>query len=281
VCGRGGRRGTPSFAEIAERHLSPAARAGIADLLGPGVSLASISTWADDVRTERPETFNWHFVDIPLNAAHYDAARDCRPDPERGHCVIAAVARFRAELSDARATLQTRREALKYLVHFIADLHQPLHTVLEDRGGNDLHVRFFVRPSTPNSPSPSEDTNLHSVWDGGLIRHCVYDWNAYVAHLENDWIPRQDISKLSQGTVVEWVEQSHRAAKEVAYTAPPNANLGEDYVARAVPVLDRQLAVAGLRLARVLNEVFGAGARVYPSTAPRESVARWYCKAGD
>ncbi len=273
-----GQEGHAIVGEIAQRYLSPWARAKITEILGPGVSLSSISTWADDVRTTRPDTYNWHFVDIPLDIPIYDAARDCKLDPQKGDCVIAAVARLRADLASRKTTPKAKREALKYLVHFIGDLHQPLHTLLEEQGGNGRRVRFFKQPNSAFGPGPKEDTNLHTVWDSGLIRHCVWGWNAYVARLQNDWLPQQDINALASGTVIEWVHEAHKAAKDVAFTVPMNADLGEEYVTLALPVLDRQLAVAGLRLARVLNEAFGSASRPYQASVPREPSEGWYCK---
>jgi nuclease S1 len=246
--------------------------------MGPGVSLASFSDWADDVRQERPQTYNWHFVNIPLETPSYNAARDCRPDPERGDCIIAAVGRLRAQLTNPHAAGQANREALKYLVHFIADLHQPLHTIREDHGGNDRAVRFFAGPGSGSASAPKQDTNLHAFWDGGLIRHCARSWDAYVAHLQYDWLPGRDIDALSRGTVIEWAEEAHRAAKEIVTSVPPNADLGDQYVERALPVLDRQLTVAGLRLARVLNEAFGSSPHPYAATLPQETSAGWLCK---
>jgi hypothetical protein len=272
-----GPEGHAIIAEIAQRHLSEKARARIAAILGPGVSLASIASWADDVRASRPETYNWHFVDVPLAASAYDAARDCKPDKAKGECIIAAVAALRGEVAARRTPARKRREALKFLVHFIGDLHQPLHTVLEEKGGNRVAVTFFKQPNSPFGAAPREATNLHAVWDGGLIRHCVWSWNAYVDRLQYDWLPGQDLTALARGTPVQWAEEAHKAARDVAFTVEKGAELGDDYVNRAVPVLDRQLAVAGLRLARVLNEAFGAAPRPYRASLPRDATYGWYC----
>lgn len=272
-----GPEGHAIIAQIAQRYLSPQARRRIDELIGPGVSLAWISNWADDVRQERPQTYNWHFVNIPLNVPSYNPVRDCRQDPERGDCIIAAIARLRAQLTSPHTTTQGKREALKFLVHLIADLHQPLHTIREEHGGNDRAVRFFAGPGSASVPAPRVDTNLHAVWDGGLIRHCAPGWSSYIAHLQSEWMPGRDLNALSKGTVIEWAEETHRAAKRILESAPANANLGERYVVRALPVLDRQLVVAGLRLARVLNEAFGPGSRLYPATLPRVATLGWYC----
>src|SRR5262245_2559055 len=159
-----GSEGHSIVAEIAQRNLSPAARAQIAELLPNGASLASLSTWADDIRPIFDKSFNWHFVSIPLDQTDYDPIRHCSDTP-RGDCVINAIDRFTKILGDRSAPIDTRREALKYLVHFVGDLHQPLHTVKDFLGGNQFEVRFFVDPRKKTI----EDTNLHAVWDTGLI----------------------------------------------------------------------------------------------------------------
>jgi hypothetical protein len=129
--------------------------------------LDQIASWADAVRPARPETQNWHFVDIPLDAADYDAGRDCK-QTDKGDCVIAAIQRSVAVLRDRNADSKARVEALKFIVHFVGDIHQPLHTVNDcskfpppecDRGGNKVKVRFREHHSD----------NFHSVWDGGMI----------------------------------------------------------------------------------------------------------------
>jgi S1/P1 Nuclease len=272
-----GQEGHSIIGEIAQRHLSSNARSRIAEILGHGVSLASISSWADDIRTTRPETCNWHFVDIPLDVASYDPTRDCKLEAKRGDCIVAAVRRLLADLTSKQTKPQAKREALKYIVHFIGDLHQPLHTLLEEHGANDHKVKFFKQPNQPPRPTPKEDTNLHAVWDTGLIRHCVWGWNAYVSRLEYTWLPRQNIMALAKGTVVEWVEEAHKAAKDVAFTVPMGADLDEDNVALVLPTLDRQLAVAGLRLARILNGTFGSQSRPYRTSMPRDISEGWYC----
>jgi hypothetical protein len=274
-----GQEGHAIVAEIAGRHLSPKARAAIAGIFGPGVSLASVSSWADDVRPSRPETYNWHFVDMPLGSPSFDAARDCKRETGKGDCIIAAIARLRRDVASRRTAPRVRREALKLLVHFMGDLHQPLHTVLEERGGNGVTVKFFTQPKSAFGTAPKENTNLHVVWDSGLIRHCVWGWNAYVDRLQNGWLPGKDLAALARGTPVAWAEEAHRAARDVAFTVERGADLGEDYVARAVPVLDRQLAVAGVRLARVLNEAFGSAARPYRPSLRREATHGWYCNS--
>ena len=247
-----GEEGHSIIAEIAQRRLNDKAAARVAAILGKGVSLASVSAWADDVRSARPETYNWHFVDIPLAENSYVPARDCRPTP-RGDCVIAAIARLLATLKDAAATPTQSREALRYLVHFVADVHQPLHTLLEDQGGNQFPVRLYTDPRRRGK----QPTNLHAAWDVGLIRVYYYAWGSYVDFLESNWLPGRDAAALASGTVEDWVLESHAKAVKVAYAATKGADLDDAYIAAARPVIDHSLAAGGLRLARLLNETLG------------------------
>jgi hypothetical protein len=115
-----------------------------------GTHLADVSTWADDVRRDHPETSRWHYVDIPYVATNYDPARDCQAT-DHGDCVIAEIARAERVLGDTSKSKAGRAEALKFLVHFVGDMHQPLHSIERkdpvtghgDAGGNGVHVTFF------------------------------------------------------------------------------------------------------------------------------------------
>lgn len=245
-----GPEGHSIVAEIAQRHLTAKAEAQVRQILKTNASLASISSWADDYRALHINTARWHFVDIPITAQDYDAARDCASLPQ-GDCVINEIARNLHDLKDASSSDAQRLDALRFLVHFVGDVNQPLHTVGELQGYNGMTVCYFSSPAR-NDCSP---TNLHVVWDTGLIRSIFYDWGAYVEYLENDWLPRQDVSALSAGDPVAWALEAHAAARDVA-TKDVNINdhLAQMYLSAARPTLDRQLAAAGLRLARMLND---------------------------
>ena len=148
-----GKAGHRVVATIATTLLTGEARAQVADLLDPGTTLADISTWADEVRPSRPNTAPWHYGNIPGEASGYSAQRDC----SRG-CVVSAIERSLRLLQDPSNDRAIRQEALKWLVHFVADLHQPLHAIADERGGNDLIVQFN-----------GHQTNLHRFWDGDMI----------------------------------------------------------------------------------------------------------------
>lgn len=250
-----GSEGHSIIAEIAQRHLTPAARERIAELLPAGaslasMSLASISFWADEKRDSFEKSSRWHFVSIPLNQTNYDEKRDCSDGP-RGDCVIKAIEREKTKLVDPKEAIETRLEALKYLVHFVGDLHQPLHTVQEMGGGFGCKVDFFVN----HLLEQKFRTDLHWVWDTGLLRASFRSWGSYLSFLEEKWLPERNFDELTRGTAIEWALESHQIAIDVGFASVKcNSELGKEYLDRARPHVDRQLAIAGLRLARILNE---------------------------
>jgi hypothetical protein len=246
-----GSEGHAIVAEIAQRLLTPVASAKIQEILGGNISLASIASWSDDVRLLRPKTNNWHFVDIPLDLTDFDPTRDCKETP-KGNCVIKAIEQHRATLSDPAASAVDRKEALMFLVHFAGDLHQPLHTVKDFMGGNLLKVTFFVEPSKKKR----EKTNLHVVWDTHLIKARFFDWGAYVTFLIDNWFPGKDLTALGQGTPMDWAVAAHRIAIDVAFNnVEQDDDLGAEYLEMSAPLVDQQLALAGIRLAGILNDV--------------------------
>lgn len=250
-----GASGHRIVAMIAENHLTPKARERINDLLGDDVSLASVANFADEIRNSRQDTKQFHFVDIPLGRDKYDPALDCKPS-EEGDCIIAAIERFRQELRDSSESKGRRRFALKFLVHLIGDMHQPLHCADNDhdRGGNDVKVVWFGRSG--------KGVNLHSVWDRLIIEEAGLEEVEFAEALEDGLTTRQ-IESIQAGTVIQWAEEAHKVAENRAYkTAPGNRTmhksrthtLGQPYYNRNFAVVDEQLLRAGLRLARVLNE---------------------------
>jgi hypothetical protein len=227
----------------------------VADLLGRGHSLASIASWADDIRDARPQTYNWHFVDIPLGVPTYLEKRDCKADV-KGDCIVLALGRVRDDLRCGAR--QDRQEALKLAVHFVGDIHQPLHTVLEALGGNQIKVDVFMRGMTcTGTCEPTHvPSNLHMAWDVDLIRATVWDWGHYVDRLEDGWLMSDEARKpgIDGGTPEQWANETHAVAPAVWNGRRADNVLDDAYYRAVLPVLDRQLGVAGLRLARFLNE---------------------------
>jgi nuclease S1 len=241
-----GRLAHRASAQLAELRLSPAAQRIIRDLLEPGESLADAATWADENSRNIPGSAAWHFVNVPISAAHYNR-RYCRP----GGCVVSKIGEFRAVLADRRASRAQRRTALRVFVHLIQDLHQPMHVAdRNDRGGNNLQLQY----------GRYEATNLHQVWDSGLISR----------RYRNETDLLRDLAELANqprardwptGRIEAWADESLEVGRR-AYLVPGTNSylrfgdtIGRDYERENLPRAVERLARAGVRLASLLNEV--------------------------
>lgn len=225
------------IATLAQDRLTPAARAELDRLLAqePGSTLASISTWADEVRV--PGTGPWHYVNVSRHAAcRFDAARDC----ENGRCLVSAIdqqiRRLRTSTDDAERLL-----ALKYVVHLVSDAHQPLHAgFADDRGGNLYQVQAWGRGS-----------NLHAVWDVALIEYYPGGPDGLRQAVQ------KELGSMATGTPTQWVEESCRVMSADDFY-PAGHLLGSEYAARWSPMLVQRLAAAVQRLVGVLDSALGA-----------------------
>lgn len=226
-----GTEGHQLVARIADAQLTASARAQVTTLLAqePGATLASISTWADEHRN--PTTAPWHFMNFPRGECNYQKERDC-PD---GHCVVEAIERQSKVLRESK-NQQEQLAALKYIVHFVGDVHQPLHAGWgEDRGGNSYQLQAFMRGS-----------NLHSFWDSGMIR--------YFEESESGW----DTSLLQEAKPSSLNWSAKQAAEESCRIVAQNdfyppRTVGTEYAKRYEGTVKMRLKVAGSRLAQLLN----------------------------
>jgi hypothetical protein len=245
---------------VAMKHLTPKAREQVKALLG-NETLADVANWADEVREDHPNTAKWHFVNLPRTATQFSRTRDCREtSADDPGCAVTAIEMFRAILSGSRPG--DKVEALKFLVHFVGDIHQPLHvSFADDRGGNNIKVRFFNRSS-----------NLHKVWDSGIIGRANLSDAEFAAELEaalrnqsgdeefamTDNATQQRIAQMQSGSLDSWINESFALAKSNAYDKVPtndSARLGQRYYNLNWKVVDDQLTKGGLRLAKILNDV--------------------------
>jgi hypothetical protein len=239
-------------ARIAEQRLTPRTKAAVRDILG-GQSLADASVWADNIRQYRHDADALHFVNIPLSATAYDSVRDC---PHQ-RCIIAAIASDTQVLANPAASPTDRAEALRFLVHFLGDLHQPLHVADNgDRGGNRRTVYLL-----------GDSMNLHRVWDGELLKPFGLSESSYLDQLRRE-MDTLDLDALARGTVVDWAMEGHRIAVEHAYRLPPDGRLGEAYVKENRPFVDHALIEAGVRLARLLNQSLASYKAAAPAAVP-------------
>lgn len=238
-----GPEGHALVARIAESQLTPAARAKIAVILGPDVTLVSISSWADQIRRTRPNSGPWHYIDIPIDKSHADMARDC----SNNDCVVAQIELDKKLVGDPATPALQRKEALMFLVHFIGDMHQPLHSSdNKDKGGNDVKVTFHDQPA-----------NLHTIWDTRLLAGMGKEEDLFPVLLKE---AEKHKKKWSRGTPADWAEESHKLAQKIVYGKLPRVAaaapepLNSDYEKAADPLIRKQIEKAGDRLARTLNE---------------------------
>ncbi len=245
---------------IAAGRLAPVAAKNVAWLLD-GQTLADVASWADSITADQVQTSYWHYLNIPPDASGYDRDRDCPRQPgvaagSRGDrwrdCVVDRIAFWEERLGDAKLDRADRATALKFVVHFIGDLHQPFHALGVGRGGNDVKVRVFGQANCSNDANKPVPCNLHSVWDSRLIARRSLDDASYVKELRR-LIDSKRFGSQPAGTPAQWAEQSFRLAKEAL--VKPDTNIDEGSYRRHITVIDERLALGGVRLAAVLNRV--------------------------
>jgi hypothetical protein len=252
VCHGWGGEGHKIVAEIASRHLDQKARAAVKSILG-NESMADVASWADKIR-KQPEyifTDGCHGVAVPFGAEGFDMKRDC---PE-GRCAPAAIEKYSAIVRDPKAPPVERLEALKFVIHFVGDIHCPVHAPYANgKGKVASEVSFF-----------GERIGLHKVWDASLILRADKPWQRYAEGLCRAMTPEQRRKWAGVTDPDDWASESHRAFLNHAVVSPENSALGEEYYQRNIPVVNERLSMAGIRLASVLNRLLGEAATTQPA----------------
>jgi hypothetical protein len=233
-------------AELAQRHLSPAAEAQVERLLAPEhtTRLADVANWADNLQDDPAQQALWkatrtlHYVNFGDRDCDYQPPRDCRGD----RCEVGGLAHYAAVLGDRSQDVAARREALKFVVHFVGDVHQPLHAgYRSDKGGNTYQVQF-----------QGQGSNLHRVWDSGMLRTRALDWQDYAQRL--DARGPVALPAAAAAPFAAWAEESCRLSRGVY---PDGHTIGASYVQAELPLAERRLREAGQRLAELLNRTLG------------------------
>ena len=224
---------------IAEKHLSGKAKKNIERIL-KNETLAEVSNFMDFIKSDKTKRHMdpWHYMTIPQDKTYEQAGT-----PEEGD-VYVTINRLVSELKTKTFTDGDEAFALKCLVHLIGDLHQPLHVGNgTDRGGNDLDVEFFWSSS-----------NLHRVWDSGIIDEQKYSYTEYA-----EWInhPTEDqVVAWQSSSVMDWALESRECHGQV-YDLPENKKINYRYVYDNQELLNLRLLQAGVRLAGLLNKIYG------------------------
>ncbi|MFN3841085.1 MAG: S1/P1 nuclease [Cyclobacteriaceae bacterium] len=223
---------------IASKYLNKKAKKALERIL-EGKSLAMASTWMDEVRSDSTYNYmtDWHWVTIPDGMTYETAEKNPNGD------VIQTLERIIGELKSKKLSAQQEREYVKILIHLVGDIHQPLHVGRgDDRGGNDIKVMWF-----------RTDSNLHRVWDSDMIDDTKL---SYTELAESLLLPSANtVQSLQKATVREWATESMAYRKKVYDTG--NKRLGYTYSYLYFDIVRERLLQAGIRLAGVLNEIYG------------------------
>jgi hypothetical protein len=294
-----GCKGHQVVALLAEKHLNPRALAMAKKILAEGPidpnltryckeggtdPLANASTWPDDIRGIRPEASPWHYIDIPRGASLHDVEKFCDP---KESCVTRAITDQLAILRSADTSPQKRADALRFLIHFVGDLHQPLHAITNnDQGGNCVPVAFFdALPQVRNPQSESYAPNLHGVWDTNILERATtgITVDQVASDLDKSFHGKMDGWQKGSANVNNWARESYQLAVKNVYGKLPapvsveapttitscaddnhvstrmlklNEHLVDQYQDMAVPIVRKRLAQAGVRLAMLLNRLW-------------------------
>src|SRR5690606_14743122 len=240
-------------ARLAQAQLASPARAEVERLLATESlqSLADVATWADDLRGSDPglgrRSARWHYVNLGELGCRYDRNAAC----PGGNCVVEAIDAQAAILGDRGRSDAERLQALKFVVHFVGDVHQPMHAgYARDRGGNTVQLQLHGR-----------GTNLHAVWDTPLLRSARLGEDAYVKQLRSAAAPLPaDAGRDTRTATAPWAEQSCAIALAPG-VYPTGSRIDDSYLHRHRPTAERRVKLAGARLAALLDATLAEAAR--------------------
>ncbi|MFC4094598.1 S1/P1 nuclease [Euzebyella saccharophila] len=232
--------GHRAVGKIAQEHLSRKAKKIIKTLLN-GRGLATIANFADEIKSDTAyRKFGpWHYVNMPENKRY----KDVEPSPYGD--VVMGIQKCIAILKDEESNLEDKQFYLKMLVHLMGDVHQPLHVGrAEDKGGNDIQLQWF-----------GEGTNLHRVWDSHMIDDYQMSYTELASSLPK--LNKKEVLALQEGDLYTWVNETQDLANEVYNSVEVGEKLYYRYSYDWWSTVEVQLQKGGIRLAKVLNDIFG------------------------
>lgn len=239
TAGAYGNKGHRVVAEIADRHLNEAARKKIQEILGDQ-SLAEVAVWADEMKSNPDEYWRaanvFHYINISPGGTFEGSVRNPKGD------MLSAYEEFEATLKSKTSSRAEKEHALKFLVHIVGDMHQPMHFGhRKDQGGNRTKVMWF-----------DEITNLHAVWDSNLVEQENLSFTEMANFL--DKASPEEIIEYQKAKPIDWVHEG-LVLRDMAYDIG-DRSFSWNYIYKNRPVIREQLRKGGVRLAGVLNEIF-------------------------
>ncbi|QQQ28726.1 S1/P1 nuclease [Chryseobacterium indoltheticum] len=233
------------IAEIAENHLSGKAKREIRKMLGHE-RMAYWANWPDFIKSDTTGAWKqasaWHYVNIDPQTDFTAFEKDLKA--QAGANLYSQIKVLSSQIKDEKTSEKDRKIALIFLIHMMGDLAQPMHTGRsEDLGGNKINVTYF-----------GDKTNLHSVWDGKLVDSQKYSYTEYAKLL--DIKSKDEVKQIQAGTLENWLYDSHQIANKIYAQTPDGSKLSYDYQYKFNDTMERQLLYGGLRLAKLLNDLF-------------------------
>lgn len=235
-----GQKGHDVTCAIAQEHLTNKAKRKISEIFD-GKSLVYWANWMDNAShtEEYAYTSSWHYLDIDAGTDYDKAER-----PDNGDVLTAVESRIKL-LKSGTLTKEESAIALRMLIHFVGDLHCPMHMGhISDKGGNTWQVQFF-----------KSGTNLHSIWDSGIIEN-AHKWGYEEWVREIDTVSKKEIRVIVKGEPAEWGRETYALSTAIYDRTPVGSKLSYNYVNQWAPSAEQQLLYGGLRLAHILNDIF-------------------------
>ncbi len=235
-----GPTGHRTTGKIAEMHLTKKAKKKINKLL-KGESLAFVSTFADQIKSDKKydKYYTWHYVNMPFDVAYEASEKNPKGD------LITGIQKCIEVLKSDTSSNEDKVFHLKMLVHLLGDLHQPMHIGrAEDKGGNTIQVQWF-----------GKGTNLHRVWDENMIQ----EWKMSYVELANNAkdLSKEQIKVIQKGSVLDWVNDTRKLTRKTYESVKVGENLRYRYSYDHFGTVRTQLQKGGVRLAKLLNDIFG------------------------
>lgn len=229
--------------QIAEDHLTAKAKKGVASVLGYE-SLAISANWADFIKSDSSYNYmsSWHYVNLAAGLDQNQVFDYL--ETEKAPNVYNGIPEMIKVLKNKASTFSQKQLAMRMLVHLVGDLHQPMHTArLEDRGGNDVHETWF-----------GQKTNLHRIWDSDLLDFQQLSYTEYAAAI--DHASAIQIYNWQHTTLKQDAYESYLLCNQIYAKTPPESRLSYQYNFEFVAPLNQQLLKAGIRLAKILNDIY-------------------------
>lgn len=240
-----GTTGHRVVAQIAQNHLSRKAQREIKKIFA-NEPMAYWANWPDFIKSDTTDvwksTSSWHYINIDKQKDFEDFKVAIKS--QKAPNLYTQIQILSAQLKDEKTSIKDKKIALIFLIHLMGDLAQPMHTGrYADLGGNKIKLNFFGQP-----------TNLHALWDSKLIDNTQYSYTEFANVL--DVKPADEVKQIQSGTLEDWLYDSHKEANYIYANSVEGKNYSYDYVYKFEPLLERQLLYGGLRLAKILNDIF-------------------------